>query len=150
MFDIYIHFFGDNRFFLNSIFLFLISCRFEHDGKKSIVRVIKQPAGTTQNIFSRIGTTQESGTSITFENLQTDITESDIEELCQTVGDVLSVKLRKGKNGRSTGVAEVIFERRSAAIQAVKKFSSLTLDGVPLKCELTSAKVYSASEVYYF
>jgi hypothetical protein len=136
-------------------FFFFRSCRFDHEGAapakkaQTVVRVVKQPqAAGSANIFTRIGTLsgQQSGTSITFENLQPDITESDIKELCQTVGDVLSVHLKK-KNGRSTGVAEAIFERRTAATEAVKKFSALTLDGVPLRCELTSTKVCSYSHL---
>ena len=126
-------------------------CRFQHvdaDSDDDVEPVVKKPTKKEQvvrvnaksaggSIFSRIGSVNNaSGTSITFQNLKPDISESDIKELCQTVGEVLSVDLKK-KSGKSTGVADAVFARRSDALAAVKKFSALTLDGSPLKCELT-------------
>ncbi|KAG8373486.1 hypothetical protein BUALT_Bualt11G0029200 [Buddleja alternifolia] len=44
------------------------------------------------------------------------------------------------KNGRPSGSAEVIFERRSDAFQAFKRYNNVQLDGKPMKIEIIGAK----------
>jgi hypothetical protein len=65
------------------------------------------------------------GAKVKISNLNPDITEVDITDLCETIGEVVKVRRFKG-----SGAAECIFNRRADALAAVKRFDSLTFDGV--------------------
>lgn len=89
------------------------------------------------SILSRVGRDAPAapigGTLVLFKNLKFDVNDADIQELARTVGEIKkgSVGLDP-RTGRSTGIAEVVFAKRSDAMQAVKKFNGLTLDGRPM------------------
>jgi hypothetical protein len=97
------------------------------------------------SIFERVGSTatpkhppRPSGTSVTISNLNSNITISDLSELCGTVGEVKSVEIDDpvpGSGGKK--VSRVLFARRSDALSCVEKFHRLTLDGTAMDIKLT-------------
>ena len=58
------------------------------------------------------------------------------QELFSQVGAVKKAGLTFDQNGRSKGTAEVILARRQDAVQAIKTYNSVKLDGRPLRIEL--------------
>lgn len=95
---------------------------------KGVSKPQKQPqqSGGKGGILSRIGGSSEGGTLVTFRNLKYEVTDTDIQELAYTIGEIK----RGSKVDRSS--AEVLFAKRSDAIRAVAKFNGLTLDGRPM------------------
>jgi RNA recognition motif-containing protein len=102
-----------------------------------------ETTGQKTSILDRLGNQETakplraSGTSVTISNLNPDITAQDISELCATVGSVKSVMMQFDSAGRSTGTAEVVFERRSDAMTCVTKFNKVNLDNTPMSVSLT-------------
>ena len=58
------------------------------------------------------------------------------QELFSQVGAVKKAGLNFDQNGRSKGTAEVILARRQDAVQAIKTYNGVKLDGRPLRIEL--------------
>jgi hypothetical protein len=55
------------------------------------------------------------------------------EYFTQAVGPVKKVLLNYNKNGRSVGVATIIFSQAQSAAEAAKKLDSVKVDGKPMK-----------------
>ena len=79
------------------------------------------------------------GTPVSFSNLNPDIPESDIKELCETIGPV--VKTNKARNGKIFAN----FEKASDARKCVEKFHKRTFDGTPMIVELVVSGAAVAS-----
>jgi len=58
------------------------------------------------------------------------------QELFEQVGAVKKSGVNFDEQGRSKGSAEVIFARRQDAVQAIKTYNGVKLDGKPLQIEL--------------
>lgn len=74
------------------------------------------------------------GYRIVVSNLHSSVTESDIKELFQEVGDLSDARLVR------TGVAEVIFKREKDALKAVEVYHNRQLDSLPMKCLLVNPR----------
>ncbi|XP_025416856.1 uncharacterized protein LOC112688051 [Sipha flava] len=71
-----------------------------------------------------------SGHKIVISNLEPSVTSEDIIELFSDIGKLLESRVVQ------PGVAEVIYERRADAIQAVDVYHNRKLDGRPMKCDM--------------
>lgn len=78
--------------------------------------------------------TYSQGYRIVVSNLHSSVTESDIKELFQEVGDLNDARLVR------TGVAEVIFKKEKDALKAVEVYHNRQLDSLPMKCLLVSPR----------
>ncbi|KAK6007524.1 hypothetical protein QM012_004338 [Aureobasidium pullulans] len=77
-------------------------------------------------------------------NLPSDVTEQQIKEyFSQSVGPVKKVLLNYNKNGRSVGVATIIFSQAQSAAEAAKKLDSVKVDGKPMKIEVILGAKYA-------
>ncbi|KAH0270316.1 hypothetical protein KCU91_g8145, partial [Aureobasidium melanogenum] len=77
-------------------------------------------------------------------NLPSDVTEQQIKEyFSQAVGPVKKVLLNYNKNGRSVGVATIIFSQAQSAAEAAKKLDSVKVDGKPMKIEVILGAKYA-------
>ncbi|KAH0376419.1 hypothetical protein KCU92_g9776, partial [Aureobasidium melanogenum] len=77
-------------------------------------------------------------------NLPSDVTEQQIKEyFTQAVGPVKKVLLNYNKNGRSVGVATIIFSQAQSAAEAAKKLDSVKVDGKPMKIEVILGAKYA-------
>ena len=69
-------------------------------------------------------------------NLHFNVTNQDIKELFAQIGKVQKSGLNFDQNGRSKGTAEVVFANKRDAVQAIKTYNGVKLDGRPLQIEL--------------
>lgn len=74
------------------------------------------------------------GHRIVVSNLQSSVTEDDIKELFEDIGQLLSAKLVR------PGVAEVIYKNLKDAQKAVDTYHNRQLDGQPMKCLLVNKR----------
>ncbi|KAL7747569.1 hypothetical protein RI367_007010 [Sorochytrium milnesiophthora] len=78
-------------------------------------------------------------TKIAVTNLHFGVTEKDLWELFERIGKVSKISLNFDQNGRSQGTAAVTFIRAADALEAVKRYHKVTLDGRPMNLELIIA-----------
>ncbi|CAF1858265.1 unnamed protein product [Brassica napus] len=77
-------------------------------------------------------------------NLDNGVTNDDIRELFSEIGELKRYAIHFDKNGRPSGTAEVVYPRRSDAIQALKKYNNVLLDGRPMRLEILGGNNYEA------
>jgi len=92
--------------------------------------------GVTHGILSQTKTkvVVPAGHRIVVSNLQASVTEDDIKELFEDIGQLLSAKLVR------SGVAEVIYKNLKDAQKAVDTYHNRQLDGQPMKCLLVNKR----------
>lgn len=77
---------------------------------------------------------QSSGYRIVVSNLQANVTQEDIKELFEDVGELLVSRLVR------PGTAEVIYKTLKDATKAVETYHNRQLDGHPMKCLLVNPR----------
>lgn len=96
------------------------------------------------SILSRLGTTARGGqggrsdrnVEICVENLHYNVTEQDIKELFNTVGDVTKAKIIFDQSGRSTGLAYISYQSFDDAEKAIQKYNNIELDGQAMQIKI--------------
>ncbi|XP_008548717.1 uncharacterized protein LOC103572087 isoform X1 [Microplitis demolitor] len=79
-------------------------------------------------------TSQTTGYRIVVSNLQAEVTQEDIKELFEDVGELLVSRLVR------PGTAEVIYKTLKDATKAVETYHNRQLDGHPMKCLLVNPR----------
>uniref|UniRef100_A0A7S2ZV46 RRM domain-containing protein n=1 Tax=Rhodosorus marinus TaxID=101924 RepID=A0A7S2ZV46_9RHOD len=105
----------------------------------------KKSSGVSVGAFkaaaAEAGLTGLSGTRGDVSNLGPGVTDGDLSELFSGVGPLVKVKLIFDKNHRSSGNAIILFRNRSDAVEAIKKYHEVPLDGKPLILSLSTKGV---------
>ncbi|RHN68126.1 putative chromatin target of PRMT1 protein [Medicago truncatula] len=78
----------------------------------------------------------EADTKLYVSNLDRGVTNEDIRELFSELGELKRYAVHYDKNGHPTGSAEVVYNRRSDAFAALKRYNNVLLDGKPMKIEI--------------
>lgn len=76
---------------------------------------------------------------ITVSNLAYSVTESDVRELFSQIGPLKQCSLNYNAEGKSKGVAHVVFQKAGDGTKAVKEYNNRTFDGRPMKIEMVLA-----------
>ncbi|CAH1392340.1 unnamed protein product [Nezara viridula] len=69
-------------------------------------------------------------------NLHSDVSNNDLKELFSVLGTVKEVTVHYDRLGRSTGSADLVYEKRSNALRAIREYNGMPLDGLQMKIEL--------------
>jgi len=90
-----------------------------------------------RQIFSRIGDRNESGNAtILVSNLHWEVSEDDLKNLFEEVGEVSKVRIKYDKAGRSDGEATIVFNSKSDAQRAINKYDGVELQGMEMKIKM--------------
>ncbi|UYV79385.1 ALYREF, partial [Cordylochernes scorpioides] len=78
-------------------------------------------------------------------NLHYKVTNQDIFDLFRSYGNILSYTIHYNASGKSFGMAEVVFKRKDAAIQALQRYNGEFLDGRKMHIKLEDAQQKTSS-----
>lgn len=109
-------------------------------GVKSRLDTLPSKSSRTVPSSSRPkSSSQSTGYRIIVSNLQANVTQEDIKELFEDVGELLISRLVR------PGVAEVIYKTLKDATKAVETYHNRQLDGHPMKCLLVNPRSKTSS-----
>ncbi|XP_018057470.1 PREDICTED: uncharacterized protein LOC108693173 isoform X1 [Atta colombica] len=106
-----------------------IKSRLDASGNKTrTLSVLSRPKASSSS------SAQSNGYRIVVSNLQANVTQEDIKELFEDVGELLVSRLVR------PGTAEVIYKTLKDATKAVETYHNRQLDGHPMKCLLVNPR----------
>uniref|UniRef100_A0A803MXV0 RRM domain-containing protein n=1 Tax=Chenopodium quinoa TaxID=63459 RepID=A0A803MXV0_CHEQI len=81
------------------------------------------------------------GSEVYVGNIPQDATEEDLRGFCESIGEVVEVRIMKGKEpGENKGYAFVMFRTKEMASKAMEKLNGTELKGKKVRCSSSQAK----------
>eukprot|EP01135_Chromosphaera_perkinsii_P011053 Nk52_evm12s2325 gene=Nk52_evmTU12s2325 len=93
-------------------------------------------SGVARNI---LGGGISTGAKLLFSNLHYDVSDQDLRDLCEDFGAVKKVSIFYDAQGRSQGTGEVVFQHKTDAINAMRKYNNVELDGLPMSIQIVTS-----------
>jgi len=87
----------------------------------------------------------ETGSKLLISNLAFSVNDDDIKDLFEPLGDIKKAFVQYDKSGRSLQQATVVYARRASAMDAIKKYNNVTLDGEAMKISLVATAAGSGA-----
>lgn len=82
--------------------------------------------------------TEDPACHLTVTNIHHDVSQEDLQQLFEMIGPLRQVRLHYDRAGRSTGVADVVYQYRRDAQTACSRYHGVPLDGMPMRIETHS------------
>lgn len=81
------------------------------------------------------------GSEVYIGGITPDVSEADVREFCETIGEVTEVRIMKGKDAsQNKGYAFVTYRNKELAAKAIKELNNTELKGRRVKCSPAQAK----------
>jgi len=113
---------------------------------KAGAKVVARIAPAVAKAVARQPLALTTGTRVKVANLGNDVSAEDIKQLFSEMGELKSHELLTHPNGKSKGVAFVVYKKRADAENVVAKYNGVPLDGRPLKLSINTATILSKSD----
>jgi len=75
----------------------------------------------------------QTGTKVAIDNLEYSVSEDNLKEIFEAVGQLKNVTIHYDKSGRSEGTGEITFVRREDAQTAIRKYNRVEVDGKAIR-----------------
>ncbi|KAI7905833.1 uncharacterized protein BX663DRAFT_497791 [Cokeromyces recurvatus] len=93
-------------------------------------------------VSRKVNNTSRNSNSLVVANLHFNVTEKDLYDLFGQIGPVKRAFLHIGPNGKSAGIADVVFQSSQDAERAKNTYNNVELDGRPMR--ISNASLISA------
>ncbi|CAN4121345.1 unnamed protein product [Withania somnifera] len=111
------------------------------EGKDSADVKMKFDAEDVEKKHAELLALPSHGSEVYIGGITPDVSEADVREFCETIGEVTEVRIMKGKDAsQNKGYAFVTFRNKELAAKAIKELNNTELKGRRVKCSAAQAK----------